>query len=585
MIYEFNQTSHVNLLEWFGIMVRGAWMDTSLIGYILLLSGLIMAFLFYADKKWIINVFKYYTVFLLAIFSIIIVSDAELYRNWGFRIDATPLLYLKTPEEAMASVKPLLIISLVVVTALIFVLFFFLYRKWVLNSKTELRRGKWWYIPSFIFFSALMIIPIRGNFGIASMNPGKVYFSQNMYCNHAALNSVWNMMYSISKSGSMYKKYPSYIDKAKAKQISSELMLDNGSSIKVLNSNRPNIVIILLESFSAKMVEPLGGLPNITPNLNALCKQGILFTKVFASGDRSDKGIVATISGFPAQSTKSIIKYPLKSQKLATISGVFDSVGYKTTFYYGGNPDFANIRSYLYSSKFRKLITQDDFPKSYRNSKWGVHDEYMFNRLLVDCDSAKTPFFKMFFTLTSHEPFEIPRKPKFTGTDEQTKFLSSVNYTDSCIGNFFNQAKTREWYKNTLFILIADHGHRYPGKDPNYSINKFKIPMLWLGGAISTDPMIVNSTCSQVDLAATLLTQFGFDTRKFKLSRNILSNGYKPFAYYVFNDGFGFVTDSSYVTFDHTSKKFIKREGSNLDKVTEEAFSYLSYYQDIFLGL
>ena len=585
MIYEFNQTSHIKLVEWFGIMIRGAWMDTSLIGYILLLSGLIMAFLFYTDKKWIINVFKYYTILLLAIFSIIIVSDAELYRNWGFRIDATPLLYLKTPEEAMASVKPLLIIALVVVTALIFVLFFFLYRKWVLNNKVELKRGKWWYIPSFIFFSALMIIPIRGNFGIASMNPGKVYFSQNMYCNHAALNSIWNMMYSMSKSNSMYKKYPNYIDKAKAKQISSELMVDNGSGMKVLKSNRPNVVIILLESFSAKMVEPLGGLPDITPNLNALCKQGILFTKIYASGDRSDKGIVATISGFPAQPTKSIIKYPLKSQKLATISGVFDSVGYKTTFYYGGNPDFANIRSYLYSSKFRKLITQDDFPKSYRNSKWGVHDEYMFNRLLVDCDSAKTPFFKMFFTLTSHEPFEIPRKPKFKGTDEQTKFLSSVNYTDSCIGNFFNQAKTREWYKNTLFILIADHGHRYPGKDPNYSVNKFKIPMIWLGGAISTEPLVINATGSQVDLAATLLTQVGFDTKKFKLSRNILSNGYKPFAYYVFNDGFGFVTDSSYVVFDHTSKKFIKREGSNLDKVTEEAFSYLSYYQDIFLGL
>jgi len=571
--------------EWWGILIRGIWMDCSLAGYILLLSGLIMALLFYADKNWIIKVFKYFTIFLLAIFSFIIVSDAELYRNWGFRIDATPILYLKTPEEAMASVKPLLIIALFALAIIFFILFYFLYRKKVLNSRNEFKRGNWWYIPVFVFFSTTMIIPIRGNFGIASMNPGKVYFSQNMYCNHAALNSVWNMMYSLTKSNSMYKKYPNYIDKAKAKEISSELMLNNGSSRIVLNSKRPNVVIVLLESFSAKMIEPLGGLPDITPNLNSLCKQGILFTKIYASGDRSDKGIVAVISGFPAQPTKSIIKYPLKSQKLPTISGVFDSMGYKTTFYYGGNPDFANIRSYLYSSKFRKLVTQDDFPKSFRNSKWGVHDEYMFNRLLADCDSAKTPFFKMFFTLTSHEPFEIPRKPKFAGVDEQTKFFSSVNYTDSCIGNFFNQAKTREWYKNTLFVLIADHGHRYPGKDPNYSVNKFKIPMLWLGGALGVDSTSINSTGSQVDLAATLLNQFGFDTKKFNLSRNILSNGYKPFAYYVFNDGFGFVTDRTYVIFDHTSKKFIKREGRDIEKVTDEAFSYFTHYQDIFLGL
>ena len=192
------------------------------------------------------------------------------------------------------------------------------------------------------------------------------------------------------------------------------------------------------------MIGPLGGMPNVTPNINKLSKEGILFSNIYASGDRSDKGIVATISGFPAQSTKSIIKYPLKSQKLPTFSGMLDSVGYHTAFYYGGDPDFASIRSYLFSSKFRTIVSQDDFPKAYRNSKWGVHDEYVFNRLLVDCDTAKGPFLKMFFTLTSHEPFEIPAKPKFIGDDEKTKFLSSVCYTDSCLGDFIRRAKAKD---------------------------------------------------------------------------------------------------------------------------------------------
>ncbi len=571
--------------DWWGIYIRGAWMDTSLIGYILLLSGILLAGLFYSNGKWIKTTFKYYTAFLLAIFTFIVVSDAELYRNWGYRIDATPLLYLKTPGEAFASIKPLLIFFLSAVAILIFIAFFYFYQKWVLGKKTSVEKGKWWYIPVFIFFSALMIIPIRGNFGIAPMNPGKVYFSQNMYCNHAALNPIWNMMHSISKSSSMYKKYPDYIDKAKAKEILSELMLDKGSSLKVLKSDRPNVVIILLESFSAKMVKPLGGLPDITPNLNKLCDEGILFSHFFASGDRSDKGIVAVISGFPAQSTNSIIKYPLKSQKLPTISGILDSAGYRTSFYYGGNPDFADIRSYLFSGKFRKIITEDDFPKSYRNSKWGVHDEYVFKKLLFDCDSAKGPFFKMYFTLTSHEPYEIPVKPKFVGNDDQTKFLSSVNYTDSCIGAFIKEAKTKVWYKNTLFILIADHGHRLPGNDPNYAVNKFKIPMLWLGGALSKDSLVVKTPGSQVDLAATLLGQLGLKTKQFKFSRNLLSDGSKPFAYYAFSDGFGFVTDSTSIIFDHTSKKFISREGKDVEKVSDEAFSYLSYFQDIFLGL
>lgn len=585
MVYEFSQSSQILLSDWWGIFIRGAWMDTSLIGYILLLSGIFLALLFYSSDKWIKKIFKIYTFIILAVFSIIVVSDAELYRNWGFRIDATPILYLKTPGEAFASVTPLLIILLSILTVLIFFAFFFFYKRWVARKSDTFEKGKWWYIPVFVFFSATMIIPIRGNLGIAPMNPGKVYFSQNMYCNHAALNSVWNMMYSLSTSGSMYKKYPNYIDKSKVDGIVNNLMTDKGESPRVLRSNRPNIVILLLESFSAKMIEPLGGLPNITPNLNRLCNQGILFKGIYASGDRSDKGIVATISGFPAQSTRSIIKYPLKSQKLPTISGILDSVGYRTTFYYGGNPDFANIRSYLFSAKFRTLITQDDFPRSYRNSKWGVHDEYVFKRLLADCDTAKGPFFKMYFTLSSHEPYEIPKKPRFIGNDDQTKFFSAVNYTDSCLGAFFNEARTKEWYKNTLFILIADHGHRFPNNDPNFVLSKFKIPMLWLGGALDNDSLKVNTIGSQVDLAATLLDQLGLNSKKFQFSKNLLSNGHKPFAYYVFNDGFGFVSDSTSVIFDHTSRKFISCEGKDIEKVKDEAFSFLSYYQDIFVAL
>ncbi len=585
MAYEFGQTAQVSAGEWWRILIRGAWMDASLIGYILLLSGLLLALHFYSKGNRIISTFKYYTIILLVVFTFIVVCDAELYRNWGFRIDATPFLYLKTPGDAFASVKPLLIIALTAIAIIVFTVFFIIYQRDVLKKDTLIERGKWWYIPVFVLFSATMIVPIRGNFGIASMNPGKVYFSQNMYCNHAALNSIWNMIYSVSKSGSMYKKYPNYIDKAKGKEIASELLTDKGTSLKVLKTNRPNVVIILLESFTSKMIEPLGGLPDVTPNLNSLCKEGILFSRMYASGDRSDKGIIATVSGFPAQSTNSIIKYPLKSQKLPTISSVFDSIGYHTTFYYGGDPDFANIRSYLFSAKFRKLITQDDFPKSYRNSKWGVHDEYVFKRLMDDCDTAKGPFFKMYFTLTSHEPFEIPAKPKFHGTDERTKYKNSVHYADSCLGVFFRAAKTKEWYKNTLFVLIADHGHRFPGQDPNYVVSKFKIPMLWLGGALAIDSLNIKTVGSQVDLAATLLGQLDYNTQAFKFSKNLLSDGYKPFAYYVFNDGFGFVTDSTTIIFDHTSKKFITQEGKDIEKVTDQAFSFFSYYQDIFLGL
>lgn len=585
MAYQFSQTLQIGLVDFVNIMVRGAWMDLSFTGYIILLSSVLMATLFWADKKWVKGYFHYQTLILLVIISIISISDFELYRNWGFRIDATPLLYLKMPKEAMASVKTYMIIILVVATIITVLGFLLAYRKWVANTFTRCDKGQWWYAPVFILLAAAMILPIRGGFGIAPMNPGKVFFSQNVYCNHAALNAEWNMLYSISKSGTMNKRYPDTIKKEKAHEVFAELMQNHPDSSKVLKTDRPNIVLIMLESFSSKLIEVLGGKEGVTPNLNQLSNEGLFFTRMFASGDRSDKGIIAILAGFPAQPTQSVIKYPTKSRNLPTISNVLVDAGYNATFYYGGDPDFANIRSFLYSAKFSRIITQDDFPRSYRNSKWGVHDEHVFNYLLNDIDTAKGPFFKMFFTLSSHEPFEIPSKPKFPGTEEVNKYLSSAYYTDSCLGNFFNEAKKRDWYNNTLFVLIADHGHRHMGKTVIYATDRFAIPMLWLGGALSSEPKKIDKTCSQIDLASTLLNQLNLNDSCFVFSKNILNPYSQPFAYYAFNNGYGFVSATDTIVYDHVSHKYIMQDGINADKATENASAFFYVYQDVFLGL
>lgn len=585
LAYQLKQTLQINFPDFVNIMVRGAWMDLSLTGYIILLSSIFVGILFFASKKWLSVFFTVQTLLLLTIISIISISDFELYRNWGFRIDATPLLYLKTPKEAMASVETFMIFVFIIAVILSILVFFWIYKKYVAPSLLKTEVGKWWYAPIFTAIAGTMILPIRGGFGIAPMNPGKVYFSQNIYCNHAALNAQWNMMYSISKSGTMNKRYPDNIKKNEAYKAFAELMQNNPDSLNVLKTNRPNIVLIMLESFSSKLIEPLGGKAGVTPNFNALSNEGIFFTRMISSGDRSDKGIIAIVSGFPAQSTQSVIKYPTKSRKLPTISGALVDAGYSAAFYYGGDPDFANIRSFLYSAKFGRIITQDDFPRSYRNSKWGVHDEHVFKNLLNDIDTAKGPFFKMFFTLSSHEPFEIPAKPKFIGNEEVDKYLSSAYYTDSCLGNFFAQAKKRDWYSNTLFILIADHGHRHLGKKVIHSADRFSIPMLWVGGALKCEPQKIDKTCSQIDLASTLLCQLNLNDSAFVFSKNILNTHTQPFAYYAFNNGYGFVSQTDTIVYDHVSRKYITQSGSNSAKTAENASAFFYVYQDVFLGL
>ncbi len=554
-------------------------MDLSIVGYIMLLVLLVVAVLFFSGKvtKKVVNTI---TIILLAVFSVVVVVDLELYRNWGYRIDAAPIFYLKTPGEAIASVKGWFVVLFSLFSILLFSVSYFVYT--IAVGKTKLAKAKWWSIPIFVFFASTMIIPIRGGFGIAPMNPGKVFFSSNLFSNHASLNVVWNLIHSITKSGKMYKEYPNYAKEAESKQFYESLNIGKESADEVLNCEKPNVVIILLESFTAKVIEPLGGVEGVTPNFTKLSDEGLLFTSIYASGDRSDKGIIAVLSGFPAQSTQSVIKHTVKASKLPSISNSLYKEGYSTTFYYGGDPDFANIRSFLYNANFKSIVTQDDFPKPLRSSKWGVHDEHLFKRLLTDLDSARAPSFKLLFTLSSHEPFDFPGEQAYPATSEENKFLSSVNYSDKWLGWFFDQAKQKSWYDNTLFVLIADHGHRYPGSTPYYESEKFAIPMLWIGGALDTIGTN-NQIGGQVDLAQTLLYQLGVESGDYFFSRNLLSNKKNPFAYYVFNDGFGFVTSEGLFVWDHVGQRTIV-DAPN-DSIKQTAFLYFSNYQRYFLGL
>jgi len=579
MLYHFGQLSSLSITDWIKIFVLGAWMDLSLTGYILLLSCILIT-LFFLSTRTLLTIFKYINLFLLIIFTSLLVSDMELYRHWGYRIDATPLFYLKTPGEAFASLEIWLIITLVISIGLLVYAFFRYYQ--FLVGRSELEKGKLFVAPVFLFLASTMIIPIRGGFGVAPMNPGKVYFSRNIFGNHAALNGVWNMIYGLTMLESMGKEYPRYITAQEAESHIASFDIQNDAAPKILKTDRPNIVLILLESFTSKFIEPLGGMQGVTPNFNRLSQQGLLFSNLYASGDRSDKGIVSVLSGFPAQSRRSIIQYPPKSAKLPKFSKILDFLGYHTSFYYGGDPNFASISTFLYSARFGQIISQSDFPASIDRGKWGVPDEFVFQKLISDLDKAETPFFKFFFTLSSHEPFVFPAEPFFPDNNTLSKYASSVYYADQWLGYFFDEVSKKPYWDNTLFILIADHGHRLPGKNQVFEPEKFAIPMLWLGGPLDTVG-VVSRVGSQTDLARTLLYQLNIDASRFIFSRNLLASSEKHFAYYAFNDGFGFITDSCRFIWDHQGQAEIFNSGC--EGIKNDAFSYFKYYQDYFLGL
>lgn len=566
LLYSSALSFDIPIKEWFLIFIHGFKLDISATGYIMAIISIVLMFTSYSKSTFIRPVFNIVT-FLFLFFSLtVVVSDAELYRHWGYRMDATPLLYILKPKEAMASVEVWLTIILVISILALLIFWLIIYSKIITKALLKIERNGFQSIILFLIITAFMIIPVRGGIGIAPMNTGKVYFSKNNFSNHAAINVVWNVVHSLIYKNNLEKNYE-FMNTSEAEKIVSELNYQNGKNSSALKNNRPNIVIIILESFSSKVVESLEGKWPVAKNLNQLAKEGILFTNFYANADRSDKGIVSILSGYPAQPIASIIKFPKKTQTLPFINQELEKSGYESCFYYGGDIDFANMRSYFINAGFDKIISDKNFESKYNTSKWGVHDEHVFDKLYSDIQTDKQPFFKSIFTLSSHDPFEVPGKTVIEGNDRASKYLNSIHYSDSCLGDFFTKIKKTETWNNTLFILVADHGSGRPGNNPIYAVDKYKIPMLWIGGALKDSAFWVNTYGSQTDIAKTLLNQMGIESGMFSFSKDIFNNSGTKYGYYVYNDGFAFINDSATVVFDNSKNGLLFSNGINTEEI------------------
>ena len=501
--------------------------------------------------------------------ALLITADLELYRAWGFRLDDTPLQYLSSPKEMAASAGSaplgLLLGALVGLLAVGWVLY-----KWVV--------GPLWPLPAWFgrsraalagaLYGALLVVPLRGGTQQIPVNQSDVYFSRIVFANHAALNAPWNLMSALVLRAAERPPQPFMPDSTARRLVASLYPLAVGASVpadssaSILTEARPNVLFIILESFTAKLVGSVGGERGVTPTLDSLARTGVLFDHIYAAGDRSQKGLVALLSGYPNQPTTSIIKFPRKNEHLPHLCRSLALAGYHSHYYYGGELAFANMKSYLQTAGYDQFTERSDFATADQNSKWGAHDGALFNRLLGDLRQQPQPFFVTAFTLSSHEPFEVPMAPKFPGTDEAALFRNSVHYTDYTLGQFLREAKRQPWYTHTLLILVADHGHQQPGNSVNQDPAKFHIPLLLAGGALRLEARgrIVRTIGSQTDVAATLLLQLRLPATAFHWSRNLLAAHPVPFAYYCYNNGFGAVSPAGVVTFDNVSRQVWDRD-------------------------
>ena len=565
------------------VFYHGLKMDISFSSYLTLLILVVLSLSIFLPSKTTIAIINVISTIFLILISIISVVDLELFQEWGFRFDATPLMYLNTPREMTASVASSPYIMLISGMVVGFLLSYWLFRKLVLSQFKKVSAPTAVQSLTYLLIAGMMIIPIRGGFQLAPMNQSAAFFSNNDFANQAAINVPWNFFWSLNKQ--LYSRTNPYefLPPAEAqKLIENFYQADTSQSKNLLTQPKPNIIVILWESLTSKVLPELGGnYPDVVPELRSLIREGILFDNFYANGNRSDKGIVAILSGYPAQPKRSIVKIPIKSSKLPVITKPLVDNGYYTGYFHGGELAFANIKSYLIHADFNTLVGKEAFNKNQLNSKWGAHDHIVMEKALQDISKQPQPFFNMIFTLSSHEPFDIPVAPQFPGDDLESQYKSSLHYTDQAIGSFIRQAKQQNWYENTLIIILADHGHRLLGENPRYEKDRFHIPMLWLGGALAVKDSVVTKTFSQTDLPKTLLNQLKIDHASFKWSRDILNQSTESTAFYIYNEGIGYVKDDGYLVYDVPSDQVLVRSGLIDKNHIERTKAHLQFtYQD-----
>jgi len=544
---------------WYGLK-----MDLSMAAYLtVLICVFVLAAVFipFFRKKWIYLV---YTGIILFIQLLLIITDSESYKAWGTRIDSTPLKFLSTPKEAWASINHLPIALIIIGLVVIYLLLFWLFMKIISRSIVLLENNKYRFVQAslVLLFTGLLIIPIRGGFQLSPLNQSSVYFCNSQYANNAAINPSWNFMFSVIQMNQLNKNVYEYMSNEDVDAIINPLFETEGKTEQVVydsSSVNTNVILIIWESFTEKVLnKSIDGKP-VIKFFPELIKEGIYFSNCYSSGDRTDKGIGAIISSYPALPKGSIVNYPEKTSKLQGLGKIFSDNGYSSQFYYGGESEFMNIKSYLNGQKFQQLITKENFKDADMNSKWGAHDDVVMRKILNDIPKRKEPFFTTWLTLSSHEPFETPVPTVFNGNDKETKFLNSLHYTDSVVYGFINELKKMPSWKNTIVIISADHGHYLPvtGK----RADDYRIPILWLGGALKKQNIVIDKTVSQLDMAGSLAQQLHFKTELFPFGKNVFDSTSKHWAFFTYNDGIGFVTDSSRLLFDNTGKRVVFEEG------------------------
>lgn len=517
-------------------------------------------------SKQAARVLKVLTFILLLASALVLLADLALFDNWGSRINGMAIWYLQFPEAMLNSTSVSTHWKFVIAGIAITWIFWYLYKKlnlYDLNAQT----GKGSLSVVFIITTGILFIILRGGIGGRPIGKGAAYFSVHPALNYAAINGVWNFFDVVSHYKPQGNPYH-FFDDSKINDLHKHYFVNQNDTLPRLSGvNQPNILFIYLESWTADVVGSIGGEQGVTPGFDALAKEGLLFSNFYSTGFRTEQGLMATLSGFPAQAQT----YPMESlerfDNYPSLVRMLGNKGYYTNYITGGNPEFANTNAYLKASGINN-VDGSLLARAKKRSAWGAMDEETFNYALQSYHNQKTPFFSMMVTLTSHEWFDAPVNQIFKDKDKVAAgYRNTVHYTDSCLHNFIEKAKKEPWYANTLIFVMADHACSYPlGRKINEP-GRYRIPVLITGGALVNEwhGKKFESVTDHLSIPKLVCRETGLDVNQFHFTSNAIGG----MAYYAYNNGFGVISDKGKMVYDLDLKNYVIRDSMDANQQSE----------------
>lgn len=470
----------------------------------------------------------FWVILSVALLVLLEVSSPSFISEYDSRPNRLFVEYLKYPDEVFSMLWAGFRLHLVGGVALTGMALFGmarLMRPWLERPPTWSLLRLWLSWPLILL---ACLLSIRSSFDHRPANPALFALTGDPMVNTLILNSAWSVTHAVygmrheARSSEIYGRMNENEILAEFRALRESLgdtrSLLNDVEIPTLIEQRAtirrvkslNLVIILEESMGATFVESLGGLP-VTPELEKLKTRGWWFEQLFATGTRSIRGIEAVVTGFPPTPAQAVVKLSLAQRNFASLAGILGQHGYESEFIYGGESHFDNMRGFFMGNGFSRVTDQNDYPSPVFKASWGVSDEDLLNKTherLSEKHGSGKPTFTLVFTSSNHAPFEFPDGRIALYEEPKATENNAIKYTDHVLGRFMEQARASDYWKDTLFVVVADHDIRVRGNSL-VPIERFHIPGLILGADLK--PRVVKTVASQIDLPPTLLSLLGVD--------------------------------------------------------------------------